>query len=168
MKERHESKSNHDKTGFSKPPIEFISEEAREAYQQRSQRIQDASELKVPDRVPVIESYQYFPARYAGITVKECINDFDAYQKAYLKTLADFPTDTADAGIGLAWAKPLAALDSKRIRVAGAGVDENSSHQFVEGEHMKADEYDHFLDDPSDFLLRIFLSRTLGKLEPMQ
>ena len=39
---------------------------------------------------------------------------------------------------------------------------------------MKAEEYDHFLDDPTDFLIRIYLPRTdsalagLGMLPPLR
>ncbi|MFP3975836.1 MAG: uroporphyrinogen decarboxylase family protein, partial [Dehalococcoidia bacterium] len=46
---------------------------------------------------------------------------------------------------------------------------ENASmDQFVEGEYMKADEYDALLKDPSDYCLRFYLPRTMGALEPLQ
>jgi uroporphyrinogen-III decarboxylase len=38
------------------------------------------------------------------------------------------------------------------------------SQQFVEGEYMMADEYDPFIKDPHDFLLRTFLPRAAGAL----
>ena len=40
------------------------------------------------------------------------------------------------------------------------------THQFVEGEYMKEDEYDLFLNDTSDFLVRCYLPRVYGILAP--
>ena len=37
--------------------------------------------------------------------------------------------------------------------------------QYVEGEYMKAEDYDIFLDDPTNFTLRTLLPRTYEKLE---
>ncbi len=42
----------------------------------------------------------------------------------------------------------------------GPGIpDAAANYQFVEGEYMKADEYDHLINDPSDFWLRKFMPR---------
>jgi uroporphyrinogen-III decarboxylase len=46
--------------------------------------------------------------------------------------------------------------------------DDAETHQFVEGEVMKADEYDALIRDPSDFWLRFFLPRAAKALEPLQ
>jgi hypothetical protein len=35
-------------------------------------------------------------------------------------------------------------------------------YQFVEGEYMKAEEYDLFLMDPSDFIIRYYLRVSMG------
>ena len=60
-------------------------------------------------------------------------------------------------------------LDTRTSKWLGHGLpDDARFHQFVEGEYMKADEYDVFLDDPSDFCLRFYFPRTLGALEPFQ
>jgi uroporphyrinogen-III decarboxylase len=40
--------------------------------------------------------------------------------------------------------------------------DEVTTYQFVEGEYMKADEYDHLLRDPSDFAFRVQMPRLYG------
>jgi len=39
--------------------------------------------------------------------------------------------------------------------------------QFVEDEYMKADEYDAFINNPADFMLRYILPRTWGAFAPM-
>ena len=48
----------------------------------------------------------------------------------------------------------------------GHGVDANTQYQFVESEFMKADEYDAFLDDPTDWVIRTYLPRAFSALEP--
>lgn len=56
----------------------------------------------------------------------------------------------------------------------GYGLDDNTAFQYKEAEYMKVEEYDHFLDDPTDFLLRVYLPRTnrrlaaLGLLPPLK
>ena len=42
------------------------------------------------------------------------------------------------------------------------------TYQFVEGEYMKAEEYDHFLLDPTDFMIRRFWPRIMGGLSGFQ
>jgi len=39
----------------------------------------------------------------------------------------------------------------------------NSNLQYVEGEYMRADEYDAYFEDPTDFAIRTYLPRTAGK-----
>ena len=59
------------------------------------------------------------------------------------------------------------ALDVKTTAWPGHGVGINSSHQFVENEHMKQEEYDLFLSDQSDFNIRCLLPRFYGLLRPL-
>ncbi len=37
-----------------------------ELYAEREKRLRDAIELRVPDRVPIVLTTNYFPARYVG------------------------------------------------------------------------------------------------------
>ena len=60
----------------------------------------------------------------------------------------------------------LEALDSRQLRWPGHGVSKYHTHQFVEGEYMKAEEYDLLLNDTSDFLIRFYLPRIYGALGP--
>ena len=61
----------------------------------------------------------------------------------------------------------LETLDYRLYKWPGHGVKENLSYQFVEKDYMKADEYDHFIADPSDYWLRVWLPRTHGALAPL-
>ena len=59
------------------------------------------------------------------------------------------------------------ALAWNRVRLPGVDLPGDKSFQFVEAEYMKADEYDEYLDDPSDWVLRKYLPRLSPKLEPL-
>lgn len=136
-----------------------------ELYREREKRVFDAIQLKVPDRVPVSTGFGYFPAKYAGVTVKDAFYDHQRWRQAYRKTVLDFEPDIFRL-IGNDSGKVLEALNNKQMMWPGHGVSPNHSHQFVEGEYMKADEYDLFLKDSSDFLVRCYLPRVYGALAP--
>jgi len=145
--------------------IQFRNTESEEAYKKRTRRIADAIQLKVPDRVPLAPHLTFFGANYAGMTAKEVMYDYDKAYAAYKKTALDFQWDVASP-FAVTFSGPfLEALDYKQLKWPGHGVPANRTYQFVEGEYMKADEYDAFLDNPSDFIIRTYLPRTCGSLE---
>jgi hypothetical protein len=48
-------------------------------------------------------------------------------------------------------------------------IPANHVFQFVEEEYVNAEEfYDAFLDDPADFMMRVYLPRVCGALEPLK
>ncbi len=134
-------------------------------YREREQRIIDAVELREPDRVPISLSFSYFPAKFAGITARDAYYDFPKWKQAYLKTVLHFQPDRC-AVFPNQSGTVLESMDSKQLRWPGHGISPYHSHQFVEGEYMKEDEYDLFLHDMSDFLIRCFLPRVHGLMEP--
>jgi hypothetical protein len=134
-------------------------------YQERAKRVDDAIALKVPDRVPLAVSFGFFVAKYAGYTNQEVMYDPDKLWDAQWKTTADFPADLERDPYGLTLLGPiLDRLGFLQLRWAGGGLPENAAYQFVEGEYMKPEEYDHFLMDPSDFIVRVYLPRICSKL----
>ena len=139
-----------------------------ELYKERLGRVEDACQLKVPDRVPVLVRSGLFPARYAGITSEEAYYGMDKWAAASKRFTLDFQPDLA---IPLAFTMTLPgsvlqALDVKQIKWPGHGVPSNDSFQFVEAEYMKADEYNAFLNDTTDWLIRQYLPRIIGTLAP--
>jgi hypothetical protein len=144
--------------------IDFISPEAEQAYRERATRIKDAIQLKVPDRVPVIPSVGFFPAHYAGITTQEAMYDYEKSCQAYEKYTFDFAPDAHRGPYGLG--KAYNIIDYKLFVWPGHGTGVNMPFQCVEGEYMKADEYDALIQDPSDFWMRVYLPRIIGALEP--
>ncbi len=136
---------------------------AEKLYSERAKRVEDAIQLKVPDRVPVMISLGYFPAKYTGITCQDAFYNPVKWKEAVKKTVVDMEPDVCQI-TGPQSGNALEALDFKQMVWPGHGVAPCLSHQFVEGEYMKADEYDAFLEDPSDFIIRTYLPRVNGAL----
>lgn len=140
---------------------------AKELYEEREKRLRDAIELKVPDRVPVVLATNYFPARYVeGVTASDSFYNHRVWREAVKKTILDFEPDVIVPEFGGS-GNALELLSPKLFRWAGGGLGPNSMHQFIESENLKADEYDLFLSDPGDFILRYYLPRVWGKLAPL-
>ena len=137
---------------------------AKQLRQEREKRIMDAIQLRMPDRVPVISAMGYFPARYTGIPCSAAYYDYDAWYDAYKKTLRDFQPDMIFQQ-GFSPGKALEILKPKQMRWPGYGVDPYQGHQSIEIDNMKDDEYDLYMSDPSDYMFRIFMSRTSEHLD---
>ena len=148
----------------------MTSKTPEELFKERSQRIEDAVQLKVPDRVPVAPIFCYFYSRYGGITAEEAHYDYDKWSMAVRKTAVDFQPDLIQnpRHLILAPGPLLEMVDFKEIKWPGHGVSPNHSFQYIEDEYMKAEEYDAFLDDPSDYILRTYMPRIYGVLEPFK
>ncbi len=141
----------------------------RELYQEREKRVLDAIALKKPDRVPIMVMFGFFPARYVGMSVKEFMYDPEKLWKAQWKTLIDFEPDMDQSPYGLRFLGPLLeTLEFKQLLWPGHGLTSDHSYQFVEGEYMMPDEYDHFLLDPSDFMVRRYWPRVCGALKGLE
>jgi hypothetical protein len=143
-----------------------VKEDATELYRQREKRVNDAIALRTPDRVPIEVLFGFFPAEYSGMTAEEVMYDPEKMMRAYMKTLLEFQPDMMQNPYGSRFLGPiLEALDFKQLKWPGHGLPSNLPYQFVEGEYMKADEYDHFLLDPSDFMMRRYWPRIFGSLK---
>ncbi len=149
--------------------INFVDEAAQAAYKRRTRRIADVIQLKEPDRVPVVPSFGMFPYLNNGLTCEEAVFDYEKADAAVMKTLAEFKPDMF-LGSGYAFPAPLfEALGYKQLRWPGREIPAHYVYQFVEDEYIKAAEfYDHFLQDPSDFMLRRYLPRVCRNLAPLE
>jgi uroporphyrinogen-III decarboxylase len=146
-----------------------MTETPAELYQQREKRVLDAIALRVPDRVPLLVFFAFFPAKYCGMTVQELMYDPEKLFEAQWKTMVDFAPDMDNNPFGLRLLGPiLETLDFKPLKWPGHGVTANRTYQYIEGEYMKAEEYDHFLLDPTDFMIRRFWPRIMGALSGFQ
>ncbi len=137
-------------------------------YQEREKRVSDAIQLKIPDRVPIEMSFGYFPAKYTGVTCKPAYYDYDTWLEATKKTILDFEPDALCHVQNFSPGLALEYLDPKSVKWPGHGVLPQYGHQAIEGEWMKADEYDLFFADRTDFMLRTYLPRLSGAAEPLK
>jgi len=146
---------------------EFNSPEAKKAYEERVRRFIKVIKLEKPDRVPVILPAGSFPLYYAGMTLKEAMHDNQRLCQAYRKFNEEFESDTYAGPMMVPSAKASEIINTLTVKWPGHGLpDDASMVQFVEGEYMKADEYDIFLEDLTDFCLRYYLPRSIGALAP--
>jgi hypothetical protein len=148
--------------------IAFKNPEAEAAYRRRAGRIADVIQLRIPDRVPVVPSFGMFPFLDNGLTCEQAVHDYERASDAALKTLEEFEPDMF---VGSGYALPASmfeALGYRQLRWPGRELPAHFVHQFVEDEYVKAEElYDHYLLDPSDFMLRVYLPRVCSNLAPL-
>jgi uroporphyrinogen-III decarboxylase len=158
--ERREERFNQ---WLSPPEVKFSSPEAEKGYKARVTRFIKVIKLEEPDRVPVMLPAGFYPAFYAGGTLKKVMYDYNELRRAWLKFLNDFELDTF-GGPGLVLpGRMLDRIDYKLHHWPGHGLaDDISLYQYIEGEYMKPEEYDAFIRDPADFILRTFLPRSVG------
>jgi hypothetical protein len=146
--------------------LPFQSPEAEANYKARITRIKDAIQMKkLPDRVPVTILPSMFPYFYGGINVEEAMYDYDKCTAAFKKFILEFEPDMH---IGASVAGPgkfYEILDYKLYAWPGHGVAPDHSYQCLEGEYMKADEYDVLMQDPSNFWRSVYMPRIFGALE---
>jgi uroporphyrinogen-III decarboxylase len=146
--------------------LQFQSPEAEANYKASITRIKDAIQMKkLPDKVPVTILPSMFPYLNAGITVEEAMYDYDKCTAAFKKFILEFEPDMH---IGASVAGPgkfYEILDYKLYSWPGHGVAPEHSYQCLEGEYMKADEYDALMQDPSNFWRSVYMPRIFGALE---
>ncbi len=155
------------KKWLSPPGVTFASTEAEKAYKERVTRFIKAFTLQKPDRVPfILPSMGLYAASYAGTNLATVMYDFDEMKRAWRKMLHDFDADTYIPPVLVPPGPPLETMDYKLYKWPGHGLSKDTlSYQCVEGERMKADEYDHLIRDPSDFWMRVYLPRVFGALK---
>ncbi|MEM0332356.1 MAG: uroporphyrinogen decarboxylase family protein [Archaeoglobaceae archaeon] len=160
--------------------------EVEEVRRERLERLEAFSKGKEPDRVPIYASSMLFPAKYAGITAKEMLFDYQKYREAVIKVAKDFDFDLFRANTGLEGiifvlafvksapdiAKSLRFLTGPFHQIIGdvftkwpgIELDVNAHPQFIGKEIMKREEYDEFIRDPIGYIHRVALPRICRNL----
>ena len=145
--------------------IKFDGDEAKTKYQERAKRFQDALELRIPDRVPIAGRGGSFLYRRMGVPQKSTMYDrWEDAAKAVIQFHKDFEPDST-AALFMMSGSSMEALGQSNMKWAGFGLPDDVQYQFIEQEYMKGDEYDHFLNDPSDFVLRRYMPRLYTSLK---
>ena len=160
----------------SKEGIQFQSSEAEREFEERARRVADAIQLKVPDRVPIAPDAEFFPLIYTGVSLKEAMYDYSKAYTAWRKTITDFKWDAAMPPFTYS-AIVMDILKYKQLVWPGHGIPDTAGvyqciepGQILKGETgyepMKPEEYDWFLDDPSDYMIRAYFPRIFEALKP--
>ncbi|HVP19726.1 MAG TPA: uroporphyrinogen decarboxylase family protein [Spirochaetia bacterium] len=137
----------------------------QQLYDERMKRVLDAAALRVPDRVPVFGPYQKYPYAFAGVTLKQAMNDYECARTVCHKFVDHFQPDLDFGPIFTYPAPAMDILGWKAFAWPGHGLGDDIMYQYVDGEYMKAEEYDEFIQDPSDFMLRTWAPRQFSALE---
>jgi hypothetical protein len=149
--------------------IPFDTPEAKAAYQERIILIKDAIQMeKVPSRIPICPSVGHFPIEYAGITWYEAMYDYGKLAQAWTKYHDDFAPDFFNSPRTVVPGKMLDILGFKLYHWAGHNLRKDQEYQFVEGEYMKAEEYQDLIDDPTGFFLTVYFPRIFSELKSLE
>lgn len=134
-----------------------------ELRSERAKRIQDAYALKQPDRVPITLNLGYMLARLGNISHAELERNPDKSQELLEEYALYYQADKISGGA--IPGKLNRILGDRMTKWPGYDLPEDQPFQFQEGEYMSEEEYDDFLNDPSDFAIRTFLPRAFSQLE---
>jgi hypothetical protein len=130
---------------------------------ERAKRLDDAMHLRQPDRIPISLTLGNLIADLGGITRKEFYEDPEKGHAALKKAALRYQPDLVRGAFQTSG--PSRVLGDCMTKWPGVGLEsENASFQFHEGEYLKADEYDAFLADPSDWAIRVYLPRVFSAL----
>ena len=136
---------------------------AEQKFSERSKRLQDAMQLKQPDRIPIQLVMSYMLAEMYGVTRQEQHENAERELEMLEKAGLHFQPDCI-AGV-YNNPGPSKAVGDRMTKFPGHGLGPNGSFQFVEGEYMKGEDYDAFIDDPADWSIRKYWPRVFSELE---
>jgi uroporphyrinogen-III decarboxylase len=157
------------KRWLSPPETKFPTPQAEKAYQERVTRFIAAIKLQEPDRVPVLLPTGFFPIYYYGSTLQKVMYDYQELKRVWLRFLHEFEMDTFSGPGEVFPGRVVDKLDYLLFKWPGHGLSPDSpTYQFVEAERMKPEDYDALIKDPSNFMKKMFMSKVLGALEPLQ
>lgn len=149
--------------------VVFPTREAEQGYKQRVGRFIDAIKLKEPDRVPVVLPIGLFPLYYSGISLHTAMYDYEVVGRAWLKFLKDFEMDSYSGPGEVFPGDIFDNLEYNLFKWPGRGLAlDTQSYQFVESERMKPEDYDTLIEDPSNFMMKVFMAKSLGALKPLE
>jgi len=142
-----------------------MSDQVQQLFEERLARYQATIALEPTDRMMVAGTgSNNFAEIYAGYTHQEVKYDINKWMAAEAKFVEDFPeVDLLRAG--RIWAPIFEAVGFKLYKLSGRELPRNTDFQFVEGEWMKADEYDLLINNPVEFLMERRLPRVLGEFK---
>ncbi len=138
-----------------------------ELHAEREKRLFETMRMREPDRVPVFFwDVPMLACHYYGLPYSTAYYDAPAWKAAFKNMFAELEPDGWSVG-GKESGAALEATGTTCTLWPGGNLPDDVGNQVLEKEFMKADEYDHFLADPSDFIVRVWLPRVYESLKPL-
>ncbi len=132
-------------------------------YQERLRRYVTAMRNEKPDCVPIRPFVAEFTSRYAGFTAQQVTHDYELAFAAARKCAADYDWDAVVANMVYVWTGLTQAIGLRYYGVPGVDIPEDVGFQYREPPPdeawMRADEYDQLIDDPTGYLMNVWLPR---------
>ncbi|MDN5293445.1 MAG: hypothetical protein PWQ91_804 [Eubacteriales bacterium] len=136
-----------------------MSNDKSKLLEERKKRYLTALDCGKPDRVPIGLTVSEFMAKVAGFTLQEIYYDLDKNLKALAKFVEEYEVDTFFSAPSLWWAASHDAVGAVYLKFAGRELEPNTQFQYVEGEFMLPEDYDAFIENPTEWILTTYLPR---------
>ncbi|MFP4057236.1 MAG: uroporphyrinogen decarboxylase family protein [Candidatus Brocadiia bacterium] len=141
-----------------------MAQDTEKLYSERMERYVAAMQNEKPDRVPVRPFAAEFAGKYAGYTNQEVTHDLEKAFAAVRKCAADFDWDATVGNMIYVWTGLVDAAGTNYYTIPGIDTPPEAAFQYVEppdeeSAHMKADEYDELIADPTGYLANVWMPR---------
>lgn len=139
----------------------------KEIFQKRIQLVEDAKNLKEPERIPICPIFGALPYNMEGSSYKASMYDYKEAGEALIKFYQEFQPD-AVTSLGFTSGRANELAQSTMIDWPGrpgTSVPDFSTHQVIENEYMGAEEYPELLKDFTGFMLRKYIPRAFPALK---
>lgn len=145
-------------------------DEIAERYQKCLLRYTTAMRNEKPDMVPIRPFVAEFTATYTGMDCQQVTQDYNLAFEAAVRCASEFDWDAVVANMVYIWGTIPQVLGTKYLAVPGVGLERDTGFQYVEPPEdeawMQPDEYDALIEDPTGYLLNVWLPRTNRYLLP--
>ena len=135
-------------------------------YRQRLHRYVTAMHNRKADRVPVRPFLAEFCASYAGYDCMQVTHDPELAFEAVRRVGRDFDCDALVGNMVYVWTGLTQALGLRYYGIPGIHCPADRGFQYLEPPEdqswMRADEYDHLIEDPTGYLYSVWYPRVTG------
>lgn len=148
-----------------------MSDTMEQLYQTRLKRYVTAMKNEKPDRVPIRPFVAEFVAKYAGYTNQQVTHDLRYAFDAVIQCARDFDWDAVVSNMVFVWTGCVDAIGIKYYAIPGIHNPPDTCFQYLEpsdeNAHMKENEYDLLIADPTGFLANVWMPRVVQDVVPI-
>lgn len=142
-----------------------------ELYRERLKRYVTACYNEQPDRIPLRIFSEEFSAKYAGYSNFEAAINHEIQFEVNRKFATDFGCDAIQTNSIVNWAGMMKSLGWKGIKFPGIELPIDTCTQWTEPmtekeAFLKEDEFDVLINDPTAFMLNVWLPRFTSHVNP--